>query len=230
MSKKAQNTEWVNFHQKRYKINNFPKYPQDIIIKIIFGGYSKKNKINLKKRLKILDVGCGFGNNLIPFLEKKYKAYGIEISKEICNITSNILKKKYKNFLIKEGNNRHIPFPSNYFDLLISSGVIHYEDSKENYIKALNEYHRVLKKNGVILVLTSGSKNDLRRSAKLMSKCLYKVSINDFRKNKLFYFMNNKRDIISHYGPFFKNIEIGSCSEFFLDKIYDVFIILGKKL
>jgi ubiquinone/menaquinone biosynthesis C-methylase UbiE len=117
-----------------------------------------------------------------------------------------------------------------YFDLLISSGVIHYEDSKENYIKALNEYHRVLKKNGVILVLTSGSKNDLRRNAKLMSKCLYKVSINDFRKKKLFYFMNNKRDIISHYSPFFKNIEIGSCSEFFLDKIYDAFIILGKKL
>ena len=229
MTKSLQTKKWASFHKKRFKINYFPKFPQDIIIKIIFGGYSKKNKINLKKKLKILDVGCGFGNNLIPFLEKKYRAYGVEISEQICNVTTNILKKKYKNFSIKKGDNRHIPFPSNYFDVLISSGVIHYEDSKVNYIKALNEYYRVLKKDGVILVLTTGTKNDLKLNAELISKCTYRVKINDFRKNKLFYFMGNKRDIINHYNPFFKNIEIGRTTEIFLDKTYDAFIILGKK-
>ena len=64
------------------------------MLKILFGKYSKEKNIKIQKSSLVLDIGCGFGNNLLPFLEKKVKCYGIEINPDICKITSKILKKK----------------------------------------------------------------------------------------------------------------------------------------
>ena len=64
------------------------------MLKTIFGRYSQLN-LNINKKSKILDVGCGFGNNLVPFIDLGCLVRGVEIDREICKITNNILKKNF---------------------------------------------------------------------------------------------------------------------------------------
>ena len=91
---KSKSKDWKSFHLQSIKLGRFPKYPHELMLKTIFGRYSGL-KVNLNKNSNIIDVGCGFGNNLIPFLDMGSNAYGVEINNEICNVTFKILSKKY---------------------------------------------------------------------------------------------------------------------------------------
>lgn len=138
--------DWKTFHEKSIKNNSYPKYPQELMLKTVFGRNSGFN-LSINKKSKIIDIGCGFGNNLIPFIDLGAKAYGVEIDKNICDVTKKILKKKYSNkkIDIKVGHNRSIPFDNISFDLVMTN-TLHYENSLENVNKALKEFNRVLKK------------------------------------------------------------------------------------
>ena len=37
-----QNSEWSKFHLKSFKLNKFPKYPNEIILKTLFGDSKQK--------------------------------------------------------------------------------------------------------------------------------------------------------------------------------------------
>ena len=115
MSKILSN-EWKKFHSNRKKLDKFPKYPSTVMIKTLFGNYLKK-KIIINKKTKVIDVGCGFGNNLIPFLDIGCKTYGLEIDNRICKVTHDVIKKKYNKNQItfKVGLNRNVSFNSNFF-------------------------------------------------------------------------------------------------------------------
>ena len=65
---KSKSKDWKIFHSKSLKYKKYPKYPQELMLKTIFGRYSQLN-LNINKKSKILDVGCGFGNNLVPFID-----------------------------------------------------------------------------------------------------------------------------------------------------------------
>ncbi len=146
---KTESKKWRHFHKTRVRTNQFPKYPQEIMLKTIFGN-QKDFRINLSKLSNVIDVGCGFGNDLIPFIDLDAKTYGVEIDKDICQIAKKILKKKYPNkkIDIKVGHNRSIPFKNNFFDLLITN-TLHYEENLKNVHKALEEYSRVIKKKNI---------------------------------------------------------------------------------
>jgi len=96
-------------------------------------------KIFLKPK-NCLDVGCGTGK-LVKWLRfLGIDAFGIEISKDALELA----EKKVKPFL-KLGNIVKIPYPENYFDLVVSFDVLeHLERSKIK--KAILETIRVSKK------------------------------------------------------------------------------------
>ena len=60
---------WNNFNLEKSK-DNYPIWPNEAMVKILFGDYLKGIKPTLESNTKVLDIGCGFGNNLIPFLVK----------------------------------------------------------------------------------------------------------------------------------------------------------------
>lgn len=102
----------------------------------------------LKPGDKILDVGCGKGfllydfTKVIPGLE----LHGIDISEyAIANAKEEIKDR------IQVGNATSLPYPDNYFDLVISITTLH---NLHNYDldKALREIERVGKKNKYICV------------------------------------------------------------------------------
>ncbi len=232
MLKKKEKKAWVNYHKKLIRSNNYPRYPSEVYLKILFGTYFKKVKFTNKKNFKILDVGCGFGNNLIPFLENKQKSYGVEIDKEICAITKKILAKKFsKNiFDIKEGHNRNLPFRSNYFDLVMTN-TLHYEENFKNIDLALKEYCRVLKEKKYLLIQTTGNKHNFFKTTKRLKKNIFKIKDKEdkTRYGKNFFFFENEQNFKKILGNYFSKIEFARETTVLGEYTYDIFLAICIK-
>jgi len=105
-----------------------------------------KGDIKNLKRKKILDMGCGLGGFLLVCHNNKTQVTGIEIDPyaiEIAKLRTN----NDKNILL--GDCEELPFPDNCFDLAVSITVIEHVKSPLKYLK---EAHRVLKKNGKLII------------------------------------------------------------------------------
>ena len=227
---KSKSKDWKIFHSKSLKYKKYPKYPQELMLKTIFGRYSQLN-LNINKKSKILDVGCGFGNNLVPFIDLGCLVRGVEIDREICKITNNILKKKFhkKNINIEIGHNRSIPFKDKYFDLLITN-TLHYESSLRNINLALREYSRVIKKNGYFYITTTANKSDFFKKTKKISKNIYVINDKNDKirfGNKFFFFEDQKffKKILQRY---FKKVILGRDTNIINGNCTDVFMALCK--
>src|SRR4030042_4907165 len=109
--------DWENFNFKKI-ISNYPKWPNETVLKLVFGDYLN-NKINITTESKILDVGCGFGNNLIPFLDMGCECYGTEVTQAMAEQTEKILEERGYKAKIVKGKNCDLPFKDDYFDLLL---------------------------------------------------------------------------------------------------------------
>jgi ubiquinone/menaquinone biosynthesis C-methylase UbiE len=202
---------WEKAHNEMVIDKNYPSWPSEIMLKILNGNYLKTKNIEINNKTRVLDIGCGFGNNLLPFLKKKAKCYGSEISPTICKITIKILKKEgYKNFQINTGSNTSLPYKNLFFDLVLSNSVLHYEENKKNHVKALSEYSRVLKKGGKLFIITTAPKHELIKIANLKDK-----KTKDFRKGQKFFFVGSANNLKKNLSINFKQIETGRVTEIF---------------
>ena len=120
------------------KWNEYRKWPAQIV----------KELANIWKKGKILDIGCGNGRNLKPFVEKGFNCYGIDFSEKMITIA----KKEVKKSKFKVANSEKLPFKANSFDYCLFLRTLPTIKSKENRLKAIKELRRVLKKNGKVLI------------------------------------------------------------------------------
>ena len=218
---------WQKFHVERLKLE-YPEWPNELMLRLIFGNFLKK-KIKIKKKPKILDVGCGFGNNLIAFTKMKADLYGTEVTKKICNIAENLLKQNNITSTIKVGTNKDIPFQSNFFDLLLSINVLHYENSEKNIIKALKEYRRVLKKGGTLVLITVGPNHEIIKNSEILSPHIYKIKKWDFRNNEKFFYFDSEKYLQNYLLKLFNSIETGRSTEKLMTKTLDFLVSKSVK-
>lgn len=104
-----------------------------------------RKHLNRKANLRILDAGCGTGGAMV-WLQQFGVAFGFDVSKQAIALCKQRGLKR-----TKIGSITHIPYQSDYFDLVVSSDVIGQIDSKQAQ-KAVQEMRRVLKKDGVVLI------------------------------------------------------------------------------
>lgn len=109
----------------------------------------------LPKGAKVLEGGCGMGQNVYSLQKAGFDVYGIDYASETVkqiNAADNTLK-------VSEGDVRKLDFEDSFFDGYWSLGVIeHFIDGYENIIA---EMHRVVKPGGYIF-LTVPSMSVLR--------------------------------------------------------------------
>jgi ubiquinone/menaquinone biosynthesis C-methylase UbiE len=99
---------------------------------------------------KILDFGCGKGNETYLFRKMGFKAYGCDIKNSfeatlaVCK-EEKLIDADENIFGIIDLNDYRIPFADETFDYVYSNQVF---EHVQNYSEALSEIHRVLKPGG----------------------------------------------------------------------------------
>lgn len=102
---------------------------------------------------KILDAGCGGGRNLIYFLKNGYDVHGIDPNPNAISAVQQLSQTLHpanptKNFTITAAEN--LPFENNYFDLVISSAVLHFANNPAHFDDMIQSMWRVLKPGGYL--------------------------------------------------------------------------------
>jgi SAM-dependent methyltransferase len=109
-------------------------------------------KGRLTTNMRILDAGCGGGRNLIYFLRNDYEVFGVDQNagavEQVRRLASSINPAiPAENFLVSDV--AEMPFPSECFDAVISSAVLHFARDAQHFNRMLDEMRRVLKPGGL---------------------------------------------------------------------------------
>jgi|TARA_B110000116_G_C16697062_1_gene517976 ubiquinone/menaquinone biosynthesis C-methylase UbiE len=100
------------------------------------------------KDKKILEVGCSTGNLARQIIDMDSNSYyGVDISKEYINIATKSSPKG--KFLQMDA--RKLDFHNEFFDIIMLSSVLHHIDDEVGK-NCFKEVHRVLKKDGVVII------------------------------------------------------------------------------
>lgn len=106
----------------------------------------------MTKDMKVLDIGCGMGAT-VNYLKTEHniKSYGIDMSQKLINIG----KEKYNIPLIK-GQGENLPFEENFFNGVFAECTLSLMNSSK---ETLSEAHRVLKKQGYLIITDVNAAN-----------------------------------------------------------------------
>ncbi len=111
---------------------------------------------------KVLEVAVGIGHSFFEILKRVGRdntVYGFDLSPAMLEKTRKLATKKgYSNFELRDGDARRLPFPDETFDVVYNSYMLDLIPIKD-FSVILNEFHRVLKKDGR-LILVNLSKKD----------------------------------------------------------------------
>lgn len=109
----------------------------------------------LKRKMKILDLGCGAGIFLLEFSRRGAKVYGVDSSAEALKATVklfSLFRQKKQPFLF-QANITSLPFKKDQFDLVVCADLVEHLYPDE-FRKMLKEARRVLKPGGKLLIYT----------------------------------------------------------------------------
>ena len=100
---------------------------------------------------KVLDAGCGKGRNLHWFLMNKIAVYGLDMEREAIEQ----LRVQYPSLPAERfatGDIQELPYRDDFFDHIISSAVLHFANSQQQFNAMLAEMVRVLKPDGTMFI------------------------------------------------------------------------------
>lgn len=101
----------------------------------------------------VLDVGCGAGQEILPFLEKTNAfCVGIDFADELGEVTQEVFRgKNYENrFAFVRSKGEEIPFADESFDVVLCRVALPYMNNRETFA----EISRILRVNGTFLLKT----------------------------------------------------------------------------
>lgn len=97
-----------------------------------------------QRALRILDAGCGTGGMIKDCLD--YAPYGLELSEEAINFC----KLRGLDTIVR-GSICDTPFKNSFFDIVISLDVLYHKWIDDD-LKTLQEFYRIMKSGGVLVV------------------------------------------------------------------------------
>ena len=177
----------------------------------------------IRKKGKVLDYGCGPGTNGIHFLQKKHDVDFADISKfAIKNLKKKLEKNKlsnYKLFKLQTEINK-LPFNTNAYNTIICMSLINNLESLKAVKNLINEFSRIIKKNGIMVIDTNLTINNYK-IIKRYNDGSIDTYVNDTSKKKMKMFFPKNKKVISKIlsDNNFKILDIGSMKF----KIFDQF-------
>lgn len=112
-------------------------------------------KGRISSDMRILDAGCGEGRNLIYFMNEGYDIHGIDTNPDAIRMLQFVAKSNYPQYereRFQVGRIDEMLYPNAAFDWIISSAVLHFSKSEEEFWLGLREMDRVLKPGGTLFI------------------------------------------------------------------------------
>lgn len=229
-AKSDDSTEKWNAEIKRESAaRKYPKWPNEAMLKILFGGGDYlKSPFKPSSEWRVLDVGCGFANNLVPFADIGCDCHGVDLHPDMAATAQAVMNERGFKTHIQAGSNRALPYPEAHFDLLLSINTLHYEGSEANILAALKEFRRVLKPGGGVYLSTVGPEHEIYRRAVLLGAHRYRVQNFDFRDGEEFFFFDSERYLRYHCERVFSDVETGRVTEKLINLPLDFLVALCR--
>ena len=181
-------------------------------LNIIHQKYIGKEILELAANSSILDFGCGVGRLSQWDIFKNHFHVGIDRSPRMIEVAKTYFIKS-KNVTFNSYDGETIPYINNSFDCIISIGVLQHVIDDNSLMNLLNEFSRVLKSNGKILLFEQTS--DIEKFEYIESNIAFKKIrtienyINLFNPNFKFE-VSKKTDGLVSYGFFYRSLYIFS--------------------
>ncbi|WPP53286.1 class I SAM-dependent methyltransferase [Catalinimonas niigatensis] len=108
--------------------------------------------------MRLLDVGCGEGRNLVYFIRQGYDVWGIDknpAALQMLRLYGRSLHPDFDPEKFIEDDGTSISLPPMSFDGVISSAVLHFADDHTHFHKMFAELVRVLRPGGLLFIRTA---------------------------------------------------------------------------
>jgi len=214
----------VKEYDRVYSLGQNHKYPNLNLVRI-------QKKYLKNNSGKILDFGCGSGENSLFLSSCGYKVFSLDASNEALKIVrrkNSKIKNKLKIFLFTNLNK--LPFKDNYFDYVVCLSVISLLGSKKNIIKLIKEFQRVLKSDGKLVIDINAPKGDFYKKANIKKNNAYFSLKSEKSKNLIkVYNCKSKKEFLS----FFKGFNLDDIGEIYYKYLdfndHEFLALLSKK-
>ncbi len=141
------NPEWENnIYRLKQQVN---RYPFDIVVSFMSRNFGHLDAAQ-RADIKVLEIGCGTGNNVWYLAREGYDVSAIEGSQTAVRLGQAMLGKEGLEARIEVGDFAQLSWPDNTFDAVIDRCAVTH-NRLEHIKRSLNEIKRVLKPQGVFL-------------------------------------------------------------------------------
>ncbi|MDA2922512.1 class I SAM-dependent methyltransferase [Patescibacteria group bacterium AH-259-L07] len=142
---------------------------------------------------KILEGGCGIGQNVYGLQQWGYQAYGVDFAKK----TIEKINRNFPELKISIADVKKLNFPNNFFDGYWSLGVI--EHFQNGYDEILKEMKRVIKSQGYLFV-TFPYMSPFRRLRANLG--MYKSFENTYKADNFYQFLLDDRRVTKDFEKY----------------------------
>lgn len=164
-----------------------------------------------KEKIKILDIGCGYGSFVLLSVKNGYNTIGVELEEFEHEIAQQRARTEEQPAnLFKLGSALNLPFGDESFDIVTFWNVL---EHVSDYSKALEEAKRVLKKEGKIFIIAPNYCSFRKEAhyqipwAPFLTKNVAKYYLKLLKRNP--WFFENCIFYISMFGVFKKLNKMG---------------------
>ena len=117
---------------------------------------------------RVLEVSFGTGYLLMHYANH-YETYGIDFNTSMVEIAKKNLSRNRVNATLQQAHVERLPFPENCFDTVVNTMSF---SGYPNGMKAMSEFHRVLKAGGVLLMVDFDYPSDRNRFGYWLTKLM----------------------------------------------------------
>jgi SAM-dependent methyltransferase len=155
-----------------------------------------------------------------------FEVYGVEVSEQICTLTTNRMERLGVPVRLKTGSNSHIPFHDRAFDFILACHACYYVVPGESFVDNLREIARVLRPGGRFIFSLAKSDTYVLKNAEPLGSGHYRITQDPrgLRDGSVFRAFASMEEIVDELRDYFSDFALGLCENDFYGTYEKVWI------